>query len=46
MAATTVMSNMASVFAMRRSMPRRTQLAIIRPASIAARRDTRASAAQ
>src|SRR5215831_15666589 len=39
MAATTVMSNMASVLAIRRSTPRRTQLAIISPASTAARRD-------
>jgi len=46
MAAMTVMSSMASVLAVSRSMPSNTQLAIIRPASTAARRETRASAVQ
>ena len=46
MAATTVMSNMASVFASSRSTPNRTQLAINRAENRAARLDAKARAHQ
>ena len=45
-AATMARSSTASVLASRASTPSRSEVAIIRPASSAARRDTKASAAQ